>query len=78
MDKEILHLMDSVSELIPQVIEKLGEDDLICECFCVNAAMIREVCPDHIDLSLLGAKLNLGNGCQSCLKRKEDWINRIL
>jgi hypothetical protein len=78
MDEEILVLMDSLGEFIPEVIEKLAEDDLICECFCVNAAMVREICPNHIDLTLLREKLNLGNGCQDCLKRKEDWINRVL
>jgi hypothetical protein len=78
MDKEFLHLMDSMNELIPQITEKLGEEELICECFCVSAGMIREVCPDQIDLTFLREKLNLGLGCQSCLKRKEDWISRIL
>ena len=78
MDKDFLHLIDSMNELIPQNIEKLGDDDLICECFCVSTGMIREVCPDNIDLNLLGQRLNLGNGCRSCIKRKEDWIYRIL
>lgn len=77
MDKEILRLIDSVDELIPQTIEKLEDDLLICECFCVSVRDIREVCETHVDLDLLQKDLNLGTGCQSCLKRKDDWIDKI-
>jgi hypothetical protein len=78
MDKKFLHLIDSIGDLIPQEREKLGEEDLICECFCVSAGMIRDVCPEQIDLTFLSKKLNLGLGCRDCLKNKEDWIRRIL
>ena len=77
MDREFLHLIDSMSELIPSPIEKLSFEELICECFCISAGMIREVCPEELDLDLLEKKLNLGNGCRGCIRRKEDWIYRI-
>lgn len=77
MDKEFLRLIDSVDELIPRTIEKLDNDLLICECFCVSVQDIRDVCETHVDLDLLKDKLNMGAGCQSCIKRKDDWINKI-
>lgn len=77
MDKEILRLIDCVDELIPRPIEKLDDDVLICECFCVSVADIRNVCSGTVDLDLLKEQFNMGGGCQSCLKRKEDWINKI-
>jgi hypothetical protein len=39
--------------------------------------MIREVCPKNLDLDFLEKKLNLGSGCRSCIKRKEDWLYRV-
>lgn len=77
MDKEFLRLIDTVDELIPRPIEKLEDEVLICECFCVSVADIRELCGTHVDLDLLKDQLNLGSGCQSCLKKKDDWINKI-
>lgn len=77
MDKEFLRLIDTVDELIPRPIEKLDDDVLICECFCVSVADIKEVCGDRMDLDLVMDRLNLGSGCQSCLKRKDDWLDKI-
>lgn len=77
MDKEFLRLIETVDELIPRPIEKLDDEALICECFCVSAGDIRDVCSKEIDLDLLKDRLNLGSGCQSCLKRKDDWIDKI-
>ena len=77
MDKEFLRLIDTVDELIPRPTEKLDDDVLICECFCVSVADIRELCSTQVDLDLLKDRLNLGNGCQSCLKRKDDWFDKI-
>lgn len=77
MDKEFLRLIDTVDELLPRPIEKLDDDVLICECFCVSVADIKELCGDRMDLDLVKDRLNLGSGCQSCLKRKDDWIDKI-
>lgn len=77
MDKDILRLMENVDELIPHPAEKLDDDTLICECFCVSAGDIREVCSTSVDLELLKTRFNFGGGCQTCLKSKESWINKI-
>ncbi len=77
MDKEFLRLMDNVDELIARPREKLDDETLICECFCVSAGDIRELCSTEVDLDLLKERLNLGGGCQTCLKNKESWIKKI-
>jgi hypothetical protein len=77
MDKEFLRLIETVDELLPEDSEKLDEETLICECFCVNVKDIRELCSGKVDLELLQTHLNLGRGCQSCLKRKDSWIDKI-
>lgn len=81
MDKEFLRQIDQASELIPdqQSLEKLDDETLICECFCVNVGDIRRTCADEqlVDLELLSAQFNMGLGCQSCFKKKDYWINRI-
>lgn len=78
MDKEFLYLIDNLEDLIPGVINKLDGNILICECFCVSADDIRNLQLTEIDLELLKTKFNLGAGCGSCLKKKEDWIDKIL
>jgi hypothetical protein len=30
-----------------------------------------------VNLDLIQKELNLGQGCQGCLNRKDDWIDRI-
>jgi len=75
MEREILKLMDSVEDLVPVTVAKLDDDFLVCECFCVSVSDIKEA--DSLDLDLLQKELGLGNGCQGCIKRKEDWINKI-
>lgn len=77
MDKDFLILIESVGDLIARPAEKLDDETLICECFCVNARDIRELCQSHVDFDLLKDQLSMGQGCQSCVKNKEDWINKI-
>jgi NAD(P)H-nitrite reductase large subunit len=77
MDKDFLRLIETVDELIPQATEKLDDETLICECFCVNVKDIRELCQTHVDIDLLQDQLNMGQGCQSCMKNKDSWKNKI-
>jgi hypothetical protein len=77
MDKEILHLIDDVDDFIGRPQDKLDDEILICECFCVNVRDIRSFCETKLDLDLLQRELFLGQGCRSCLKRKEDWMHKI-
>ena len=77
MDKEFLRLMDNVDELIARPADKLDDETLICECFCVSAGDIRELCSTEVDLDLLKERLNLGGGCQTCIKNKDSWIKKI-
>ncbi len=77
MDKDILSQIESLDELIPRPTELLPDECLICECFCVAASDIREVCQGHVDLELLKTQFNLGSGCQSCVKTSDSWINKI-
>ena len=78
MDKEILSQIDRVDELISST-EKLDGEVLICECFCVNVADIRDVCrhTQAFDLKTVQDKFNLGQGCQGCLKEIDTWVNKI-
>lgn len=77
MDKDLLRLIESVDELIAHLPKKLEDEALICECFCVNAGDIRELCDSKVDLHLLQSQLSLGQGCQSCLKNKDCWVDKI-
>lgn len=76
MDKEFLGLIENAEELITHS-EKLDDETLICECFCVNASDIRNLCVREVDLEQLKVHFNLGQGCQSCLKSKSTWLNKI-
>lgn len=76
MDREFLRQIDSIEELL--TVEKLEDDVLICECFCVSVKDIRETCAEQVDLPLLQDQFSLGLGCQSCLKNKDSWIDKIL
>lgn len=78
IDNEFLHQINQVSELINST-EKLDDEILICECFCVNALDIRQACAHlgKVDVALLQQNLSLGHGCQSCLKRLDYWIDKI-
>lgn len=78
MDKEFLRQIDRLDELLPST-EKLDDDVLICECFCVNVADIRQVCHENqaFDLKLVEDNFHLGQGCQGCLKRINTWVNKI-
>lgn len=57
----------------------LPGDYLICECFCVSADDIRSLGPsDHgVDLVKLEKIFGLGQGCGTCIKRKDEWIEKI-
>lgn len=80
MDKEFLRQIDQASELLTQVAsEKLTDDVLICECFCVNVRDIREACSGtgEVNLEVLREGFSLGEGCKSCVKAAPDWINKI-
>jgi NAD(P)H-nitrite reductase large subunit len=79
MDKEFFRQIDKLDELIDSdPPEKLDDELLICECFCVSVADIRNACSESqkVDLETLKS-LGLGQGCQSCLKRSEYWIDKI-
>ena len=78
METSFYHLMDNLGELIPENPLKLDDDCLICECFCVSAKDIRELGLKTLEIDVLKQKLSLGNGCLGCIKRKEDWINKII
>ena len=79
MDKEFLIQIDRMGDLIPEAEEKLDDEVLICECFCVSAFDVRDAFADTkiVDVQLLQDTLNLGHGCQSCMKNKDTWINKI-
>ena len=80
MDKEFLRQIDQANELLTQLAEeKLADDVLICECFCVNVRDIREACGDksEVDLDLLRQRFSLGEGCKSCTKAAPEWVNKI-
>ena len=79
MDKEFLNQIDRAGDLIPETEEKLDDEVLICECFCVSACDIREAFVDTktVDVQILQDTLNLGHGCQNCMKNKDTWINKI-
>ncbi len=77
-DSEFLTQIDQVDELISST-DKLDDETLICECFCVNVADIRQACDEHkkLDLEKVQSEFNLGHGCQGCLKRIDSWVNKI-
>jgi bacterioferritin-associated ferredoxin len=79
MDREFLGLIDRVDELLATPTEKLEDDVLICECFCVSAGDIRRIMGDdqYLDLARLQKDLSLGQGCQGCLKSAENWFKKI-
>ena len=80
MDQDFLSQIDKVKDLLPETsAEKLDDEVLVCECFCVNVRDIREVCSQtqYVDVQLLQNSLSLGMGCTSCLKMITDWQNKI-
>lgn len=78
MDKDFIQLIDQVDDLLGQN-DLLDDDILICECFCVDVADIRHLFADtrSVDLDVLAKAYGLGQGCQSCIKRKNEWIEKI-
>lgn len=77
IDKEFLRLIENVDDVVPKPTEKLEDETLICECFCVSVRDIRETCDGEVDLALLQERFNMGGGCQTCVRRADDWINKI-
>lgn len=80
MDKDFLRQIDDVEALLPDAeAEKLSDDVLICECFCVSVGDIRMACAEAgtVDVDLLQQRFDLGKSCQSCLKRLDSWIHKI-
>lgn len=80
MDKEFLRQIDQASEFLTQnEPEKLADDVLICECFCVSVRDIREACDEagKVDLELLKQRYSMGEGCTGCMKAVSDWVNKI-
>ncbi len=79
IDKEFLSQIDQVDELLLSVPEKLADEILICECFCVSVGDIREACKAQglVDLDALQARFSLGQGCQSCVKEFHSWSKQI-
>jgi NAD(P)H-nitrite reductase large subunit len=80
MDKEFLRQIDQADEFLTQIgPEKLADDVLICECFCVSVRDIREACSEksEVDLELLRRRFSMGEGCQSCVRAAPEWVNKI-
>ncbi len=80
MDKEFLRQIEQANELLTQLApEKLSDEILICECFCVNVRDIRQTCANssEVDLGKLKHKFSMGEGCQSCVKTAPEWMNKI-
>lgn len=81
MDKEFLRQVDQANELLTQIAsEKLADDVLICECFCVSVRDIREASSGvgEVNLEALSDRFSLGEGCKSCVKAVQDWVHKIL
>jgi NAD(P)H-nitrite reductase large subunit len=75
MDKDFLNQID---ELISST-EKLDDEILICECFCVNVADIRDACREKgaFDLDIMQKNFSMGLGCTSCIKQIDSWVYKI-
>jgi NAD(P)H-nitrite reductase large subunit len=78
MDKEFLNQIDSASELLNPNCS-LADDVLICECFCVSAGDIRDLCAQkgEVNLTELREHFNFGEGCKSCIKNIDSWLKNI-
>jgi NAD(P)H-nitrite reductase large subunit len=81
MSSENIEIISSEFSDILDLKEKnlLDDEVLICECFCVNARDIRNTFDDKamIDVEILKKNFGFGEGCRSCLKNKDIWIDKI-
>ena len=80
MDKDFLRQIDDVEALLPSKdADKLDDDVLICECFCVSVQDIRQTfeATRVVDLEILQKQFSMGQGCQSCINRIGSWIDKI-
>ena len=79
MDKDFLTQIDNLDELIGPPKNLLDDNVLICECFCVSVGDIREVCAATrvVDVEKLQDSFHFSQGCGTCLRRKNEWIDLI-
>lgn len=79
-DEEFWSAIDNLHELVPSEVDKLEDDVLICECFCVSVYEIRQCLNDShtLDVTKLTQELNMGKSCGACLKNSASWIDKIL
>lgn len=83
ISKDLLEEFNDYKDAIGDLCtNRLDDECLICECFCVNVADLRSRLQDIKELNeatiaLLSREYGLGNGCGSCLKNKEMWKDRI-
>ena len=80
-EEEFLNAIDNLHELIPSGSEKLADDVLICECFCVSVREIKECLIENhsnvADLKSLSKQLKMGTSCGACIKNSASWIEKI-
>jgi NAD(P)H-nitrite reductase large subunit len=79
LDPEFLKDIEQVDDYLPAEPDKLDDDVLICECFCVSVRDIRLEFEGigEVSVQQLQDRFSLGQGCQSCLKRIDSWIHKI-
>lgn len=79
MDNDFFKDIDNYLDLEPQMVDKLPDDTLICECFCVSVADIRSLTEGtkDIDLSFLKQQTSMGSSCKSCIKSFKSWVDKI-
>ena len=83
--KQYSDLLEEYSELVSTKEECLVNNELICECFLISAAQIRELVSKNdskIEPNLLPdfcyQESDLGHGCGSCIKNQDDWKFKII
>ena len=79
MDDEFLDSIDNYHDLIADNSNKMHEDELICECFCVSLKDIKTCLDQHgqFSLELLTEELNMGKSCGSCLRSATSWKKHL-
>lgn len=80
MDKDFLHNIDNLAHIVSwQDQELLADEILICECNCINVGTIRKTLTGKEELNpkVLKEKLNLGSGCNSCIKSLDSWMDKV-
>lgn len=79
MDEDFLNTIDNYYDLIADNSNKMHDDELICECFCVSLKDIKahmkhngEIC-----LEALKDELNMGKSCANCIKNASSWMKNL-